>query len=121
MRVCALGWAFFPKNRGHWKQFSSRELDAVGPRPEGRPLDERFPQDLSVKKGYSPSEQMGIAIAALTEKGQMELIEWTKQVRGVACAPSLPALPESTEDAEFLTAGCVVDLDPVYRASAASH
>ena len=74
-----------------------------------------------MKKGYSPSEQMGIAIAALTEKGQMELIEWTKQVRGVAFAPSLPGLPESTEDAEFLTTECVVDLDTVYRASAADH
>ena len=46
-----------------------------------------------MKKGYSPSEQMGIAIAALTEKGQMELIEWTKQVRGVASALLLPGLP----------------------------
>ena len=74
-----------------------------------------------MKKGYSPSEQMGIAIAALTEKGQMELIEWTKQVRGADFAPSLPGLPESSEDAGFLTTGCVVDLDPVYRASAADH
>ena len=74
-----------------------------------------------MKKGYSPSEQMGIAIAALTEKGQMELIEWTKQVRGVAFAPSLPGLPESSENAESLTAGCVVDLDTVHRASAADH
>ena len=74
-----------------------------------------------MKKGNSPSEQMGIAIAALTEKGQMELIEWTKQVRGVAFAPSLPGLPESSEDAEFLTMGCVVDLDPAYRPSAADH
>ena len=121
MRTRALGQAFFSKNRGHWKQFSSRELDAVGPRPEGRPLDERFPQDLSVKKGYSPSEQMGVAIAALTEKGQMELVEWTKQVCSVACAPSLPGLPDTSEDANSLTTGCVVDLDSVYRASAADH
>ncbi|TBU40199.1 timeless-domain-containing protein [Dichomitus squalens] len=72
--------AFFPKNRGHWKQFSSKELDVIGPRPEGVPFDTRFPQDLYVKKGYSPSEQMGIAMAALTENGQMVLIEWTKQI-----------------------------------------
>ena len=71
--------AFFPKNRGHWKQFSSLELNAIGPRPEKAPFDTRFPQDLTIKKGYSTSEQIGIAMAALVEKGQMELIEWTKQ------------------------------------------
>ena len=74
-----------------------------------------------MKKGYSPSEQMGIAIAALTEKGQMELIEWTKQVRGVASAPPPPGLPELSENAEFLTTGCVVDLDTVHRPSATDH
>ena len=71
--------AFFPKNRGHWKQFSSAELDAVGPRPEAPNFDTRFPQDWYVKKGYTPSEEIGIAMLALTDNGQMELIEWTKQ------------------------------------------
>ena len=73
--------AFFPKTRGHWKQFSSIDLNAIGPRPERLPFDDRFPQDLQIKKGYSVSEQIGIAMAALVEKGQMDLIEWTKQVR----------------------------------------
>ncbi|TFK80719.1 timeless-domain-containing protein [Polyporus arcularius HHB13444] len=72
--------AFFPKNRGHWKQFSSLQLDAIGPRPETHMIDNRFPQDVSVKKGYTPSEQIGIAMAALVENGQMELIDWTKQI-----------------------------------------
>ncbi len=73
--------AFFPKNRSHWKQFSSAELDAVGPRPEAPAFDTRFPQDLYIKKGYSPSEEIGIAMLALTDNVPMELIDWTKRVR----------------------------------------
>jgi hypothetical protein len=33
-----------------------------------------------VKKGYSWSEQIGIAIAALVEDGKAELVEWVKDV-----------------------------------------
>lgn len=51
----------------------------VGPRPEKQPLDTRFPQDLTIKKGYTASEQIGIAIAVLVENGQMELVDWTQQ------------------------------------------
>jgi replication fork protection complex subunit Tof1/Swi1 len=36
---------------------------------------------VSVKKGYSWSDQLGIAIAALVEAGQEELVNWTKDVR----------------------------------------
>ncbi|KAI0649834.1 timeless protein-domain-containing protein [Trametes meyenii] len=78
--------AFFPKNRGHWKQFSSAELDQVGPRPERAPFDNRFPPDVQVKKGYSLSDQIGIAMAALVENGQQNLIEWTKQILSLAIA-----------------------------------
>ncbi|OJT12212.1 Topoisomerase 1-associated factor 1 [Trametes pubescens] len=78
--------AFFPKNRGHWKQFSSIELDQVGPRPEGPRFDDRFPVDVTVKKGYSLSDQIGIAIAALVEKDQRSLVEWTKQILSLAIA-----------------------------------
>ncbi|KAI0657606.1 timeless-domain-containing protein [Cubamyces menziesii] len=78
--------AFFPKNRGHWKQFSSAELDQIGPRPEKLPFDSRFPPDVQVKKGYTLSDQIGIAIAALVEKGQQNLVEWTKQILTLAIA-----------------------------------
>ncbi|KAI0772965.1 timeless-domain-containing protein [Trametes elegans] len=78
--------AFFPKNRGHWKQFSSAELEEVGSRPGRLPFDSRFPQDVQVKKGYSWSEQVGIAMAALIEKGQQNLIEWTRQILSLAIA-----------------------------------
>ncbi|KAI0827274.1 timeless protein-domain-containing protein [Trametes gibbosa] len=76
--------AFFPKNRGHWKQFSSLELDAVGAQPESHPFDTRFPPDVTVKKGYSHTDQIGIAMAALVERGQQSLIEWTKQILSLA-------------------------------------
>ncbi|KAI8989035.1 timeless-domain-containing protein [Trametes punicea] len=78
--------AFFPKNRGHWKQFSSLELDQVGARPEKQSFDSRFPPDVQVKKGYSLSDQIGVAMAALIEKEQQSLIEWTKQILSLAIA-----------------------------------
>ncbi|KAH9851033.1 timeless-domain-containing protein [Lenzites betulinus] len=76
--------AFFPKNRGHWKQFSSIELDAVGARPEPHPFDTRFPPDVNVKKGYSLTDQIGIAMAALVERGQHNLIDWTQLILSLA-------------------------------------
>jgi replication fork protection complex subunit Tof1/Swi1 len=42
--------------------------------------DSKFPPDVQVKKGYSWSEQLGIAIACLQENGQTELITWVKEV-----------------------------------------
>lgn len=43
-------------------------------------MDERFPPDVKVKKGFTWSEQVAIAIAALQEAGQGELIKWVKEV-----------------------------------------
>lgn len=72
--------AFFPKNRGHWKQYSSWEPETKG-RHERDPVDDtKFPPEVQVKKGYSWSEQIGIAIAALVEDGKAELVEWVKDV-----------------------------------------
>jgi replication fork protection complex subunit Tof1/Swi1 len=42
--------------------------------------DTRFPPDVQVKKGYSWSQQLGIAIAALVEGGEGELVDWVKDV-----------------------------------------
>lgn len=42
--------------------------------------DTRFPPDVQVKKGYSWSEQLGIAIAALVDGGQEDLIGWVQDV-----------------------------------------
>ncbi|KAH9947733.1 timeless protein-domain-containing protein [Amylocystis lapponica] len=72
--------AFFPKNRGQWKHLSSWEPDAKGAKAEAAPLDTRFPPDVQVKKGYSWSEQLGIAIACLIEGDKMELVDWVKEI-----------------------------------------
>ncbi|KAF5372553.1 hypothetical protein D9758_005156 [Tetrapyrgos nigripes] len=70
--------AFFPKNRGTWKQFSSWE--PTKPEKASKTVEEtRWPQDVQVKKGYSWSDQVGIAIAALVEAGQTGLVMWTQE------------------------------------------
>ncbi|KAF5373433.1 hypothetical protein D9615_009496 [Tricholomella constricta] len=72
--------AFFPKNRGHWKQFSSWEPEENTKREKKTVEDTRFPADVEVKKGYSWSDQLGIAIASLVEAGEVELVNWTKDI-----------------------------------------
>ncbi len=42
--------------------------------------DTRFPPDVQVKKGYTWSEQLAIAMACLTDNGQKGLVEWVVQV-----------------------------------------
>ena len=37
-------------------------------------------RDVQVKKGYSWSEQLGIAIACLVEGGRLDLVDWIKEV-----------------------------------------
>ncbi|KAG5641373.1 hypothetical protein DXG03_005379 [Asterophora parasitica] len=71
---------FFPKNRGHWKQFSSWEPEEKSTREKKTVEDTPFPPDVEVKKGYSWSDQLGIAIASLVEAGNVELVNWTKDV-----------------------------------------
>ena len=73
--------AFFPKNRGYWKQYSSWEPEAKGRDERETVEDTKFPTEVQVKKGYSWSEQIGIGIAALVEDGKAELVEWVKDVR----------------------------------------
>ncbi|KAH9931521.1 timeless protein-domain-containing protein [Fomitopsis serialis] len=70
----------FPMNRGHWKEFSSWTPEEKKSGRAEKVEDTRFPQDVQVKKGYSWSEQLGIAIACLVEEGKIELIDWVKQI-----------------------------------------
>jgi replication fork protection complex subunit Tof1/Swi1 len=42
--------------------------------------DTRFPADVQVKEGYSWSEQLGIAIAALVEGRERGWVVWVKDV-----------------------------------------
>ena len=70
--------AFFPKNRGKWKQLSSwqpPEKTTAGSAPENTP-----PQEVRVKKGYTWTQELGIALQALVDDGKMALIEWVKLV-----------------------------------------
>ncbi|KAJ3795140.1 timeless protein-domain-containing protein [Lentinula aff. detonsa] len=77
--------AFFPKNRGNWKQYSSWEPPSKGENSK-TVKDNRLPQEVQIKKGYSWSDQVGIAIAALVEAGQTELVLWTQEVLQTAKA-----------------------------------
>ncbi|KAF8237621.1 timeless-domain-containing protein [Tricholoma matsutake] len=74
--------AFFPKNRSHWKQYSSWEPEEKTKREKKTSTveDTKFPPDVEVKKGYSWSDQLGIAIASLIEGGQEDLVNWTKDI-----------------------------------------
>ncbi|KAF4603011.1 Topoisomerase 1-associated factor 1 [Pleurotus pulmonarius] len=75
--------AWFPMNRGHWKDFSSYEPEEKSKRRRGATndsSDDEPPPEVQVKKGYSWSDELGIAIAALVEDGQKNLIDWTKEI-----------------------------------------
>ena len=79
---------FFPKNRNRWKQFSSWEAPADekerGGRKRGKDEEDgeaERPAEVKVKKGYTWSQQLGIAIACLVEKGQKGLVDWVREVR----------------------------------------
>lgn len=72
--------AFFPKNRGHWKAYSSYEPEPKAGRASRTVEDRRFPADVQVKKGWSWSEQVGIAVKALVEAEKRGLVEWAKGV-----------------------------------------
>ncbi|KAI0061071.1 timeless-domain-containing protein [Artomyces pyxidatus] len=78
--------AFFPKTRGQWKKLSSWEPEAKGKRGKASVEGARFPPDVQVKKGYSWSEQLAIAMAALQEAEQGELIEWVKDILSLVIA-----------------------------------
>lgn len=74
--------AFFPKTRGKWKKLSSWEPEEKTKRSRAATVEEsKFPPEVKVKAGYSWSEELAIAMAALQEDGKEELIEWVKLVR----------------------------------------
>ncbi|KAJ7170342.1 timeless protein-domain-containing protein [Mycena crocata] len=98
--------AFFPKNRGHWKAFSSWEPPEKGvraPRAEKRGAGE-----VQVKRGYSWSEQLGIVIAALVDAGKIVLIiemvirQWERITSELEAAKPEVPLEEDMDDDEVL-------------------
>lgn len=81
--------AFYPKNRGKWKALSSWEPPARTLRPENDTLlENRWAAEVKVKKGYSWSEQMGIAIKCLLDEEKGMLVEWVKEVSLINFVPT---------------------------------
>lgn len=76
--------AFYPKNRGKWKALSSWEAPAKGARaldPENDAvLENRWPADVHVKKGYTWEQQLAIAVRILAEDEKQAMIDWVKEV-----------------------------------------
>ncbi|CAE6475330.1 unnamed protein product [Rhizoctonia solani] len=66
--------AFFPKNRGQWKAYSSYEPEV---KPKSKPAGKA---EVGVKKGFKTSEQIGIAVACLVEEDSRSLIDWVVDV-----------------------------------------
>ena len=72
--------AFFPKNRGQWKAFSSWEPPAK--EAKGGRAKKAGAGEVKVKHGYSWSEQVGIVVKALEDAGEGELVNWVIDVSG---------------------------------------
>ena len=73
--------AFYPKTRGRWKAHSSWEAPEKIARGDETMIENRWPAEVKIKKGFSWSEQLGIAIKALVENSKLPLVTWTKEVR----------------------------------------
>ncbi|KAJ6588221.1 timeless protein-domain-containing protein [Mycena capillaripes] len=70
--------AFFPKNRGQWKAFSSWEPPEKGVR--ALRAEKPGANEVQVKRGFSWSEQLGIVIAALVDAGDAKWVNWTQDI-----------------------------------------
>ncbi|KAF7359427.1 Topoisomerase 1-associated factor 1 [Mycena sanguinolenta] len=71
--------AFFPKNRGQWKAYSSWEPPPKDPRERTR-AERPGAGEVQVKRGFSWSEQLGIVIAALVDAGDVQWVNWTEDI-----------------------------------------
>ncbi|TFK28235.1 timeless-domain-containing protein [Coprinopsis marcescibilis] len=84
--------AFFPKNRGNWKQYSSWEPEEKEKAKRGEDGENgragkggtrnkgASAAELYVKKGYSWSDQLGIAISALVDTDRKDLVVWVQDL-----------------------------------------
>ena len=66
--------ALYPKNRGHWKQFSSWK-----PEEKFVERERQVAAEVQVTQGYTWTEEMGIVIACLVEDEKTHLINWVKE------------------------------------------
>lgn len=78
--------ALYPKNRGHWKQFSSWK-----PEEKFIERERKVVAEVQVTQGYTWTEEMGIVIACLIEDEKTHLINWVKEV-GSSDFPLEPSL-----------------------------
>ncbi|KAF9644412.1 timeless-domain-containing protein [Thelephora ganbajun] len=67
--------ALYPKNRGHWKQFSSWK-----PEEKFIEREKKVAAEVQVTQGYTWTEEMGIVIACLVEDEKAHLIDWVKEI-----------------------------------------
>ncbi|CAE7152048.1 unnamed protein product, partial [Rhizoctonia solani] len=94
--------AFYPKNRGQWKAYSSYEPEV---KPKSKPAGTA---EVGVKKGFKTSEQIGIAVACLVEEDSRLLIDWVidilkrvgRQRRAIVEETDAVEDPPSDEDEE---------------------
>jgi hypothetical protein len=84
--------ALYPKNRGHWKQFSSWK-----PEEKFIEREKKAAAEVQVTKGYTWTEEMGIVIACLVEDEKTHLINWVKEVSPLDSCLSRSFLRFSTD------------------------
>ncbi|KAK0224118.1 timeless protein-domain-containing protein [Armillaria fumosa] len=117
--------AFFPKNRGHWKVFSSYEPESSTAKERARDEDAKIPADIHVKKGHSWSEEVGIVVAVLIDAGQGDLVDWTKEILTTVIAQREKIIEETDvkdDDADDEDQRPAVNLDtPSSEALAKMH
>ncbi|CAE6484806.1 unnamed protein product [Rhizoctonia solani] len=98
--------AFYPKNRGQWKAYSSYEPEV---KPKSKPAGKA---EVGVKKGFKTSEQIGIAVACLVEEDNRLLIDWVidilkrvgRQRQAIVEETDAAKEPPSDEDEEAAAA-----------------
>jgi replication fork protection complex subunit Tof1/Swi1 len=84
--------AWYPMNRGHWKQYSTWQPEQKSNRKREMAEDSGgFSGEVQVKKGDSWSEQIGVAVAALVEF-------WTVGTGGVGKRHSRVSHPAAATD-----------------------
>ncbi|KAG8990291.1 Topoisomerase 1-associated factor 1 [Tulasnella sp. JGI-2019a] len=78
--------SFFPRTRRAWKKLSGyKSPDGASgsegaKKKPGRAAESKHGAELTVKRGYTASQQLGIAIACLVDAGKMDLIDWVKEI-----------------------------------------
>ncbi|EJD53471.1 timeless-domain-containing protein [Auricularia subglabra TFB-10046 SS5] len=101
--------AFFPKNRGTWKQFSSWEPEVKEKRKRGGDKEEETGEELTIPKTFTWSQQVGIAVGCLVDADKRELVDWTKEI--LTFVLGLRARDIDEEEPENSQAGVDADVD----------